>query len=506
MADDKGIVFLIGAGPGDPGLLTIRAAEAISRADALVYDRLAHPAILDHAHPQTERIYVGKLPDRHTLKQEEINQLLVDKASEGKTVARIKGGDPFVFGRGGEEAEALANAGIEFEVIPGITSAIAVPAYAGIPVTHREHTSVLGIITGHEDPLKETSALRWEHLAKGLDTLVFLMGVKNLPEIVSRLRQHGRPESLPVAVIEWGTRPEQRVVTASLGTVVVEVEKAGLNSPSVIIVGDVVRLREKLAWFDRRPLFGKRIVVTRSREQASELSSRLAELGAMVIEFPVIKCRALEDTSELDIAIDNLESYDWIVFTSVNGVNFFINRLMELGSDVRAMTGIKIGVLGEATRRAIQERSLRVDFTPTRFVGEAFVEEFPEPGEGLRILIPRAAEAREIIPDQLRKRGADVEVVACYETVIGDANNVDLPKLLQAGAVDMVTFTSSSTVTNFSKLIAPDGKFHLPPEIQIASIGPITSKTVKELGMDVDVEAAEHTIPGLVQAILNLGN
>ncbi len=503
-----GRVYLVGAGPGDPGLLTLKGARAIAAADVIVYDRLVHPAILRHARQDAELIYAGKTPERHTLKQEEINALLVAKAREGRTVARVKGGDPFVFGRGGEEAEALAEAGVPFEVVPGITSAIAVPAYAGIPVTHRDFASSLAIVTGHEDPAKEESSIDWQSLARGADTLVFLMGVSNLPRIAARLIENGRAPDTPAAVIEWGTRPEQHTVTAPLQDIGRAAEQDGVKPPAILVAGEVVRLRDRLRWYDIRPLSGRHVVVTRSREQASELTEALESLGAGVIEFPVISCRPLDDgpsLERLDRAIEELESYDWVVFTSANGVRFFMERIFQLGGDVRALAGIQIGVMGEGTRRAVEERSLTVDFVPGRFVGESFVEEFPEKRPGVRVLIPRAEEARELIPEQLRRHGCEVDVVPCYRTVAADTESAELRLLLAAGTVDVVTFTSSSTVRNFVQLAgldAPD--FRLPDSVKVVSIGPVTSRTAREMGLPVHAEADPHTIEGVVQAVLDL--
>jgi len=504
----SGRVYLVGAGPGDPGLLTLKGAQAIAAADVIVYDRLVHPAILRHAREDAELIYAGKTPDRHTLRQEEINELLVSHGREGRVVARVKGGDPFVFGRGGEEAEALAAAGVPFEVIPGVTSAIAVPAYAGIPVTHRDCASSLGIVTGHEDPAKEESSLDWQALARGVDTLVFLMGVGNLAQIVSRLIDNGRSADAPAAVIEWGTRPEQHTVTAPLRSIAQAAEEDAVKPPAILVVGEVVRLREKLRWFDIRPLSGRHVVVTRSREQASDLTEALEALGAGVIEFPVIACRPLEESDaleRLDRAIEELESYDWVVFTSANGVRFFLDRIFRLGGDVRALAGIQIGVMGEGTRRAVEERSLTVDFVPGRFVGEAFVEEFPEKRPGVRVLIPRAAEARELIPEQLRRHGCEVDVVPCYRTVAADTDSAELRLMLAAGAVDAVTFTSSSTVRNFVRLAGLDDPgFRLPETVRVVSIGPVTTRTAREMGLPVHAEAEPHTIGGVVQAVLEL--
>jgi uroporphyrinogen III methyltransferase/synthase len=493
-----GKVYLIGAGPGDPKLLTIRGAEALARADVVVYDRLVHPAILKHARPDAEMIYVGKASSRHAMKQEEINRLLVLKAREGKVVARLKGGDPFVFGRGGEEAEELFAHGIEFEVIPGITSATAVPAYAGIPVTHRKLCSALGIITGHEDPTKTESSVKWDRIATGMDTLVFLMGVENLPEIVSELVRHGRPKETPIALIRWGTRPEQETLVGTLETIVRQVEETGLESPAVIVVGEVVALREKLRWFDNRPLFGKKVIVTRSREQASALTEKLEALGAEVIEFPVIRIVPIAECGMRNAELLGRE-FDWIIFTSANGVECFVRRLIELALDVRAMGRAKLGAIGPATAAAIERYGLRVDYVPSEFVAEAVVRDFPEDPRGKKILLARAKEAREVLPEKLAELGAEVHVAAVYETIIEDAEAARVRKMIEAGEVDAVTFTSSSTVKNFMSLL--EGA-KLPERVTIVCIGPVTAQTARELGLEPDVVAEEHTIEGLVEAVL----
>lgn len=493
-----GKVYLIGAGPGDPKLLTIRGAEALARADVVVYDRLVHPAILKHARPDAEMIYVGKASSRHAMKQEEINRLLVLKAREGKVVARLKGGDPFVFGRGGEEAEELFAHGIEFEVIPGITSATAVPAYAGIPVTHRKLCSALGIITGHEDPTKTESSVKWDRIATGMDTLVFLMGVENLPEIVSELVRHGRPKETPIALIRWGTRPEQETLVGTLETIVRQVEETGLESPAVIVVGEVVALREKLRWFDNRPLFGKKVIVTRSREQASALTEKLEALGAEVIEFPVIRIVPIAECGMRNAELLGRE-FDWIIFTSANGVECFVRRLIELALDVRAMGRAKLGAIGPATAAAIERYGLRVDYVPSEFVAEAVVRDFPEDPRGKKILLARAKEAREVLPEKLAELGAEVHVAAVYETMVEDAEAARVRKMIEAGEVDAVTFTSSSTVKNFMSLL--EGA-KLPERVTIVCIGPVTAQTARELGLEPDVVAEEHTIEGLVEAVL----
>lgn len=491
-------VYLIGAGPGDPKLITIRGVEALARADVVVYDRLVHPAILRHARHDAEMIYVGKASSQHTMRQEDINRLLVEKAKEGKVVARLKGGDPFVFGRGGEEAEELVSEGIPFEVIPGITSAIAVPAYAGIPVTHRKLCSALGIITGHEDPSKTESSIHWDKISTGNDTLVFLMGVENLPNIVSQLVKHGRPKETPVALIRWGTRAEQETLVGKLETIVKQVQETGFKSPAVTVVGDVVSLRERLRWFDNRPLFGKKIIVTRSREQASALSEKLEDLGAEVIEFPVIKIIPPKDTTAVDDAISKLNSFDWIIFTSANGVERFVARLFELSLDVRTIGKAKLGAIGPATASALEKYGLRVDYIPTEFVAEAVVREFPEDPSGKKVLVARAKDARETLPEKLSELGADVTVAAVYETVVADSDANIVREMIASGEVNAVTFTSSSTVKNFVGLL---DRTKVPDDVAIACIGPITADTAREMGLEPDIIAEEYTIDGLVSAL-----
>lgn len=492
-------VYLIGAGPGDPKLFTVKGVEALSKADVVVYDRLVHPTILKHVRPDAEMIYVGKASSQHTMKQEDINRLLVEKAKEGKIVARLKGGDPYVFGRGGEEAEELVSEGILFEEVPGITSAIAVPAYAGIPVTHRKLCSALGIITGHEDPAKTESSIKWDKIATGIDTLVFLMGVENLPNIVSELVKNGRPKETPVALIRWGTRAEQKTLVGTLADIVQRVQETGFKSPAVTIVGAVVELRETLRWFDNRPLFGKKIIVTRSREQASALSERLESLGADVVEFPVIR---IVPISNQQPAVSDRQSYDWIIFTSANGVEHFIKRLKDVGLDVRAMGGAKLAAIGPATAAALENYGLKVDYVPSEFVAEAAVRDFPEDPKGKKILIPRAKEARETLPDKLAELGAEVTVVPVYETVLEDSDAESVREMIEAGEVDAVTFTSSSTVRNFVSLI---GDTKLPENTTIACIGPITAETAKEVGLEPDIVAEEYTIDGLVEALIQHG-
>lgn len=497
-----GKVYLVGAGPGDPKLCTLKAVECVQKADVVVYDRLVHPSILKHARPDAEMIYVGKASSDHTMKQEDINVLLADKAKEGKTVTRLKGGDPFVFGRGGEEAELLVEEGVAFEIVPGITSAIAVPAYAGIPVTHRKVCSTFGIITGHEDPNKTESSIKWDKIATGIDTMVFLMGVENLPNIVSELVKNGRPAETPVALIRWGTRANQETLVGTLSDIVQKVKDTGFKSPAVTIVGDVVGMRDTLRWFDNRPLFGKRVVVTRSREQASALSEKLADLGAEVIEFPVIKIVPPADWAPVDEAVDKMASYDWLIFTSANGVDRFVLHLLESGRDIRALAGPKICAIGPATAEALEIFGVRVDYVPAEYVAEGIIDQFPEDVKGKRMLLARAGVAREVLPEKLRELGADVDVVTVYETLLEDSNADKMKQMLSDGEIDIVTFTSSSTVKNFVALTGADGKLELPASVTVACIGPVTAETAKDLGRKPDIIAQEYTIEGLVDALV----
>ncbi len=503
----KGKVYLVGGGPGDPGLITIRGAECIAAADVVVYDYLAAGRLLDHARPDCERIYVGKKGGDHTLSQEKINALLVEKASEGKTVTRLKGGDPFIFGRGGEEAEVLAGAGIEFEIVPGVTSAIAAPAYAGIPLTHRKFTSSVAFITGHEDPAKKDSAIDWQSLARGIGTLVFLMGVRNLAQIVDRLMKAGKSPDTPVALVRWGTTSRQRTVTGCLENIVQRVRKSGIKAPAIIVVGKVVELRPTLEWFERRPLLGKRIIVTRSRAQASDLVERLHELGAECIQMPTIKVVEPDSWEQLDKALADLESFDWIVFTSVNGVDFFFRRLETRGMDSRCLAGIKTAAIGPATAKRLAGHGLNTDLIPENYRAEAVVEAFA--GQDIskaRILLARATEARAVLPKELKAMGAEVIEVPVYKTVAETPDAALLGDLFNHNPADMLTFTSSSTVTNFDRLASGAG--YKGPEAAgaVACIGPVTAQTAEKLGYKVSTIAQHYTIDGLCEAIRNFFN
>jgi len=498
----QGVVYLVGAGPGDPGLITVKGLECIKRAEVLVYDRLASKRLLCYAPGECELIYVGKLPDRHTLRQEEINQLLVDKALAGKIVTRLKGGDPYVFGRGGEEAELLAQHHLPFEVVPGVTSAIAVPAYAGIPVTHRDFTASFAVITGHEDSAKDESAIAWDKVATGIGTLVFLMGVGNLPLIVEKLLEHGRPAATPAALIRWGTRPEQRTLIGTLATIVQKAEEAGFTSPAIIVVGEVVTLRDTLSWFEKKPLFGKRVVVTRSREQASDLSRRIEELGGEAFEFPTIAIAEPDDFAPLDAAIGQADSYDWLIFTSVNGVDAFFARLRHQGRDIRDLKGARLCAIGPKTKERLEGMCLQVEYVPAEYRAEAVLEGLQgKLKAGERVLLPRADMAREILPETLRTMGAEVDDVAAYRTVRGGGDARLLRELLAEKMIHYITFTSSSTVKNFVEALESIDLQTLLEGIKLVSIGPITSQAARDLGLSIDIEAQEYTIDGLVEAL-----
>ena len=496
-----GKVYLIGAGPGDIKLITVKGLECIQKADVIVYVRLANPRLLSYRRPDAELIYVGKSPDRHTLTQDEINKVLVEEGLKGKVVARLKGGDPYVFGRGGEEGEELRKAGVPFEEVPGITSAISVPAYAGIPITHRDFTASFTVVTGHEEPGKETSNINWPRLAQDPGTLVFLMGVGNLPQIVENLVKHGKDAQTPIALIRWGTRPEQRVVTGVLSNIVEVVEKAGIKSPAIIIIGQVVTLRDTLRWFEDKPLFGKRVLVTRSREQASVLSEKLENLGAEAWEYPTIKIQDPDDLAALDNAVAHAGDYSWIIFTSVNGVKAFFQRLKAQKLDIRTLKDAKICAIGPKTAEALEERGLLVDVMPEVFRAEAVIEALKDRIQtGDKVLLPRADLARQVLVDSLQQLGADVHEVIAYQTVLADETDTQLLlEKLQAGEIHVVTFTSSSTVTNFLKLIGDHRD--LLQGITMAYIGPVTAETAEKNGLKVDICAEQYTIDGLVNAI-----
>ena len=497
-AASSGICYLAGAGPGDLGLVTLRVRDLVEKAEVIVFDYLCNPEILKWAQPNAEIIYAGKKAGQHTLKQEEINALLVEKTGAGKCVLRLKGGDPFLFGRGGEEALALAEAGLAFEIIPGVTSAIAAPAYAGIPVTHREFTSQLTIFTGHEDPSKPESALDYQRLATQPGTKIMLMGVERIGPITEALRAHGANPDLPVALIRWGTTGKQEVLQGTISDIAQKVASTGFAAPAVAVFGEVVRLREQLRWFEKRPLFGKRIAVTRTRKQAGALTSALRELGADVFEMPTIRIVPPTNLLEFGQLVQDAHQYDWLVFTSPNGVNAFFEMFYKLYSDAREIGGARIAAIGPATAQRIRDFHLAVDLQPEQFVAEAVLKTFEKQGsvENERILLVRAEQARDVLPKELARRGAIVDEAIAYRTIPETDDVSGGIARFRAEGADLITFTSSSTVENFLALKLP-----LPAGLKTASIGPITSQTMRDHGLKVDVEAGKYDIPGLIKAI-----
>ncbi|RJQ31475.1 MAG: uroporphyrinogen-III C-methyltransferase [Actinobacteria bacterium] len=501
----SGLVYLVGAGPGDPKLITVKGIECIREANVVVYDFLASEQLLREARADAEIIYVGKTGKQHTLEQDQINELLVKKAKEGNIVTRLKGGDPFIFGRGGEEALELAKAGVNFEIVPGVSSAYSAPAYAGIPVTFRKYTSTVAFITGHEDPTKDKSDIDWAKISTGVGTLVFLMGVKNLPLIVEQLTKNGRDAKTPIALVRWGTTNQQKTLTGTLEDIVGRVKKAKFKAPAIIVVGKVVKLRDELSWFEKKPLLGKRIIITRSRSQASDLTVKLEKLGAIVYEIPSIKIEPPTNYHQLDLILETLNSnnpYDWIIFTSVNGVIGFLGHLKTFGADFRALQGSRIAAIGPATANALASLGITADALPSEYRAEAIL---PLLGDvaSKNILVPRAEVAREVLPDELKKMGARVEVVPVYKTVIDESGREKAKKLLEDKAVDIVTFTSSSTVENFLSLIEDKS---LLDGVSAIAIGPITADTAKENGLKITSTAKEYTIDGLVGAIIEAAN
>ncbi|HKQ34456.1 MAG TPA: uroporphyrinogen-III C-methyltransferase [Nitrospiraceae bacterium] len=500
----SGKVYLVGAGPGDPGLLTLKGKECLEAADVVLYDYLANPFLLQYAPATAQRIYVGRRGRGQYQDQADINRLLIERAKEGNVVIRLKGGDPFVFGRGGEEAEAVAAAGVDFELVPGVTAAVAVPAYAGIPVTHRTLASTVTFVTGHEDPTKPVALLEWPKLASTSGTLVFMMGMKNLPLIVRQLLLEGRPSDTPVATIRWGTKAAQQTIVGTLGDIVSKAEAAHLEPPTVIVVGEVVRLRGQLNWFETKPLFGKRVVLTRPQEQAREFSQLLAAYGAEPVEVPTIQLVPPASWQAIDDAMTRLSTYQWLIFTSVNGVRPFMDRLHAAGKDARALANLRLCAIGPRTAKELGAYGLTPDVIPNEFQAEGVIAALASVGiRGSRILIPRAEVAREILPDQLRELGATVEVIPVYRTIVPAVDIASLTQQLQDGQVAVVTFTSSSTVRNFVELFG--GRDRVRPLLAgtvVACIGPITARTAEEYGVTVTVMPAENTVPALAEAIV----
>lgn len=491
-----GKVYLVGAGPGDPELITCKGRRLLASADSILYDHLANDALLDLAPAGAERVYVGKKKSTHSYTQDEICRMLVERARRGLAVVRLKGGDPYIFGRGGEEAEALADAGVAFEVVPGVTTPLGIAAYTGAPLTHRDHTSVVTFVTGHA-----VSAIDWDKVG-GAETLVIFMGLTTFGEIAREIMARGRPADTPAMAVRWATRPDQQTVVGTLATLPGLIEQTGLRPPATIVVGEVVRLREKLDWFGRLPLRGRRIVITRAAERAGHLASQLRALGADAIELPCIEIQALDDYSALDGAIANLGSYDWLIFTSANGVRFFLERLDRSAHDVRGLRG-RIAAIGPATKAALEQLHVKVDRMGREFVAESLLEALAaDELHGKRMLLARAAVARDTLPAGLRARGAQVDVAAAYRTIT-PSNLAARARELLAGSrkPDWLTFTSSSTVQN---LVAAVGAGALQG-IDVASIGPVTSATARESGLEVTVEAFRFEESGLIEAILSKG-
>ena len=496
---NPGKVYLVGAGPGDLGLVTLRAKECVECADVIVYDHLANPEMLGWARDDAEIIYAGKRAGVHSFNQDGINKLLIGKARDGKQVVRLKGGDPFVFGRGAEEAKTIADAAIEFEIVPGITSAIAGPAYAGIPVTHRAENSYVTFFTGHEDPAKTKSAIDYAALAKLGGTQVMLMGVERLESITREMLANGVRSDLPVALVRWATTGRQETLIGTLENIAQRAVDLGFEAPAVVVFGEVVSLRKDLNWYERRPLSGKRIVVTRTRKQAGALSSQLRALGADVFELPTIRIEPPTDLREFAELVQDAHAYDWIVFTSPNGVEAFFEIFFKLYDDAREIGGAKIAAIGPATAQRVRDFHLHVDLQPEEFVAEAVAREFQKQGgiENLRILLARAEKARDVLPRQLSSLGAIVDEAFAYRTVPETRDVTGARRRFLEEGADLITFTSSSTVENFLALGLP-----WPKGMLVASIGPVTSRTALDHGLKIDIEARRHDIDGLVQAIV----
>jgi len=497
-AAKKGFVYLIGAGPGDPGLITVKGRDCLAGAQVVLYDYLANDELLRLAPKGAELIYAGKVGGEHNRAQSQINDLLVKKALAGNVVARLKGGDSFIFGRGGEECEALVAAGIPFEVVPGITAGVGATSYAGIPLTHRGITTSVAFVTGHESPGKASSEVDWEGLSLGSGTVVFYMGVRNLPQITQNLISHGRSPTTPVALIRWGTRPEQEVLTGTLADIAEKAHASGFKAPAITVVGEVVNLREQLRWFDNRPLFGRSVLVTRGADQAGEFTSRLERLGARVYACPTIEIQAPDSYRELDEAICALDSFHWIVFTSYNAVKYFFARLAALGLDTRSLGRSRVCAVGPKTAAALAPFGVKADLVPTDYKAEGVVAAFAGlEMAGLWVLFPRGDRAREVIPDELTRMGAQVLAPVAYANRTPGEIPEESLRALEERRVDSVTFTSSSTVQNLARILGENRFLRLMQGVRVASIGPVTSKSCRELGLEVHLEPAEYTLDAL---------
>lgn len=499
----KGKVYLIGAGPGDIGLLTVKGMKCLQKAEAVVYDFHLNAQILNYINHDAEFIYAGKRGGHHAMTQDEINQALVDKAKEGKIVCRLKGGDPFVFGRGGEEAEVLVKEGIEFEVIPGVSSSIAAPAYAGIPLTHRKYSSSFAVITGNEDITKPESSINWSKFANGFDTLVFLMGVKNIGAITSKLIEHGKSPDTPTAVVRWGTRPDQKTVVSTLKNIAGLVAEEKIRPPAVMVVGNVVKLRDTLKWYENKPLFGQRILITREYTKDYE---PLEDLGAEIFEFPTIETAPPESYKELDESIDKVETYNWIIFTSANGFKYFMQRLLDKERDIRDLKGVRICAIGTKTAEVIRKYGIKVDIIPEEFNAEGLIKAFsPQPSalslKGLKILLPRAEVAREVFPQKVRELGGEIDTPAAYRAIKPEKHGKRLKRFLKEGRISVATFTSAATFNNFVDIMGEDAT-EILRDVTIAVIGPVTAKAIEKAGLKVSIMPKEATIKAMVDKII----
>jgi len=500
----KGKVYLIGAGPGDVGLLTVKGLKCLQKAEAVVYDFHLNAQILNYINHDAEFIYAGKRGGHHAMTQDEINQALVDKANEGKIVCRLKGGDPFVFGRGGEEAEVLVNEGIEFEVIPGVSSSIAAPAYAGIPLTHRKYSSSFTVITGNEDITKPESSIDWSKLANGFDTLVFLMGVKNIGAITSKLIEHGKSPDTPVAVVRWGTRPDQKTVVSTLKDIAGLVKDENIKPPAVMVVGNVVKLRDTLKWYENKPLFGQRILITREYTKDYE---PLEDLGAEIFEFPTIEIVPPESYKELDESIDKIETYNWIIFTSANGFKYFMQRLLYKERDIRDLKGINICAIGAKTAEMVKNYGIKVDLVPEEFNAEGLISAIvqkcgsAEGLKGIKILLPRAEVAREVFPERARELGGEIDTPTAYSAIKPEKHGKRLKRFLKEGRISVATFTSAATFNNFTDIIGDDA-IKILKDVTIAVIGPVTAKAIEKAGLKVSIMPKEATINAMVDKII----
>ncbi|GAB4484271.1 MAG: uroporphyrinogen-III C-methyltransferase [Thermodesulfovibrionales bacterium] len=509
----KGIVYLVGAGPGDIGLLTVKGMRCLQRSEVVIYDFHLNAQILNYINHKAEFIYAGKRGGHHTMTQDEINAAIVAKAEEGKIVCRLKGGDPFIFGRGGEEAQVLHAAGIPFEVVPGVSSSVAAPAYAGIPLTHRQYSSSFAVIPGYEDTTKESSAIDWTKLATGVGTLVFLMAVKNIQDLAAKLIENGRKPDTPVAVVRWGTRADQTTLISTLDRVAAQVREQDIRPPAVMVVGEVVRLREELNWFERKPLFGHRVMVTREHSGGFE---PLEDLGAEILQFPTIEIAPPASWRQLDAAVRNIGSYDWMILTSANGVHSFFERLFAKGIDIRELKGLKVCAVGSKTAEAVNRYGIVVDLVPEEFNAEGLIKAIlklkqktpsktrktkdPRPLRGMSFLLPRAEVGRELLPETLRALGAHVDVPVAYRAVKPELHGRRLRRFLKEGRITIATFTSAATFTNFREIMGSEAD-DLLRDVAIAVIGPVTKKAVEKAGMTVAIMPKKATIGALVQEI-----